>query len=147
MEQPKITWLVRRDSDEGFSKSPDFFAGAYNQKDDLSFYLQIWNNRYGTESVQDLTDFGISVAFDKEEDSVFLKSLYFTYGDKMLTPVVEGNTGVIHFTDVSLSGTLNDGSDENTDNYIVVRLVISVPENVSLKMNDLKSMTLGITKL
>ena len=148
MEQPKITWLVRRADVEDFRKSPDYYAGVYDQSDDFAVYIQIWNNRYGKETVKSLSDFGISVTFDKEEDSVLLQYMYFQYGQKVLTPVITGNTGVVHFTDeVEISGTVNDGSDENTDNYIVVRLVISVPENVRLKMNDLKSMTLGITKL
>lgn len=148
MEQPKITWLVRTADEEDFRKSPEFYAGTYNQEEDLSIYIQLWNNRYGTEAVKPLSDFGISVTFDKEEDSVFLKYMTFHYGVAEFTPVVSGNTGVIQLPDtVELSGALNDGSDENTDNYIVLRLDISVPWNVSLKMNDLKTMTLGITKL
>ena len=59
MEEPKITWLVRRDDEEGFMKSPDFYAGTYNQKKELRLFLQIWNNRFGSETVHDLEDFGI----------------------------------------------------------------------------------------
>lgn len=148
MEAPKITWLVRTVDDESFRKSPEFYAGAYDQEEDLELYIQIWNNRYGKETVKNLSDFGISVTFDKEEDSVFLKYMSFFLGIKEYDPVVNGNTGVIQLPDtVELSGAVNDGSDENTDNYVILRLVISVPENIRLKMNDLKSMTLGITKL
>ena len=148
MEAPKITWLVRTADDESFRKSPEFYAGAYDQEEDLELYIQIWNNRYGKETVKNLSDFGISVTFDKEEDSVFLKYMSFFLGIKEYDLVVNGNTGVIQLPDtVELSGAVNDGSDENTDNYVILRLVISVPENIRLKMNDLKSMTLGITKL
>ena len=47
---------------------------------------------------------------------------------------------------VVLSGMGNDGSDENSDNYVVVQLVIDIPDNVNLKMNDLKTMTLNVEK-
>ena len=61
---------------------------------------------------------------------------------------MNGDTAVVKFPEnVVLAGTANDGSDENTDNYVVVQMTIDIPENVNLKMNDLKTMTFNITKL
>ena len=148
MEEPKITWLVRRDDEEGFMKSPDFYAGTYNQKKELRLFLQIWNNRFGSETVHDLEDFGIRFSFDKEEDSVLLQYLSVYLGTTTYTPIVTGNGAVVKFPEsVVLHGTANDGADTNTDNYVIAQVVIDVPENVNLKLNDLKTMTMSIAKL
>lgn len=148
MEEPKISWLVRRDDDKEFTKSPDFYAGTYNQRKELRLFLQIWNNRFGSETVKDLEDFGISISFDKEEDTVLLKYMAFYLGLTTFTPIINGDTAVVKLPEsVTLSGAMNDGSDENADNYVVVQMVIDIPENVNLKMNDLKTMTLNVTKL
>lgn len=148
MEEPKISWLVRRDDDKEFTKSPDFYAGTYNQRKELRLFLQIWNNRFGSETVKDLEDFGISISFDKEEDIVLLKYMAFYLGLTTFTPIINGDTAVVKLPEsVTLSGAMNDGSDENADNYVVVQMVIDIPENVNLKMNDLKTMTLNVTKL
>lgn len=148
MEKPRITWLVRRGDEENFTRSPEFHAGVYSQQEDMILFLQIWNNRYGTEAVKSLEDFGIAVTFDKEEDSALLKYLRFRYGQTVFEPVISGNTGVIHIPDyISLSGAVNDGSDENIENYIVLQLSLAVPPDVQLKLNDLKAMTFSITNL
>ena len=147
MEEPKISWLVRRDEDKSFQKNPDFYTGTYNQKKPLQLYLQIWNNRFGSENVKDFEDISITISFDKEEDTVLLKYMTFILGMTTFTPVVNGDTAVIKLPEsVVLSGMGNDGSDENSDNYVVVQLVIDIPDNVNLKMNDLKTMTLNVEK-
>lgn len=148
MEAAKISWLVRRDDEDGFMKSPEFYAGTYNQKKELRLFLQIWNNRFGAKAVHDLEDFGIRIAFDKEEDSVLLKYMSVYLGTMTFTPLVSGNSAVVKFPESTvISGAANDGADANTDNYVILQLVIDVPENVDLKLNDLKTMTLGIAKL
>lgn len=148
MEAPKISWLVRRDDEDGFVKSPEFYAGTYNQRKELRLFLQIWNNRFGQETVRDLEDFGIRISFDKEEDSVLLRYMSIYLGTTTFTPLVTDNSAVVKLPDsIVLAGTANDGADTNTDNYVILQLVIDVPENVSLKLNDLKTMTLSIAKL
>lgn len=148
MQEPKISWFVRRADSDSFSKESEFYAGTYNKKDNLDLVIQIWNNRYGTTAVKDLQDFGLTVSFDDEEDSVLLKYMRFTYGMTILTPQIIGNQAVIKLPeDVVLSGALNDGSEESEENFISMSLAIILPKNIKVKLNDLKSMTLSVAKM
>lgn len=148
MQEPKITWFVRRTDSDSFSKESEFYAGTYNKKENLDLVIQIWNNRYGTTAVKDLEDFGITVSFDDEEDSVLLKYMRFTYDMSILTPQIVGNQAVVKLPEnVVLSGALNDGSEESTDNYISLNMAIILPQSAKVKLNDLKSMTLSVAKV
>lgn len=149
MKKPLITWFVRRDPEDGYEETNDFYAGSYNQEDNLEIEFMIWNNRYGTERVSDLRDFGITVSFDHEEDSGLLKYCQFMLnGGYWLSPNVVGNEAKVQFpADTVLSGAINNGESGSTENYITLKMVLSVPAGKKLKMNDIKGMTFNISNL
>lgn len=150
MLEPSITWFVRQDSDEEYQEDMDYYAGTYDQDEDFVLNFMIWNNRYGSEEREDLRNFGITVSFDHEEDSVFLKYCQFLVnGNLWIVPQVVGNQATIQIPEsVYLSGAINNGEiSSSSDNFMTLRMVMTVPKSKNLKMNDLKGMTLYITSL
>ncbi len=149
MEKPSITWFVRREQEDNYNETSDFYAGSYNQEDNLEVEFMIWNNRYGTERVADLKDFGITVSFDHEEDGSLLKYCQFVLnGGYWLTPQVTGNEATIQFPkDTILSGAINNGELGSSENYLTLKMILSVPAGKKIKMNDIKGMTFSVTNL
>ena len=149
MLEPQITWFVRKDSKDDYQEDDNFYAGSYNQDEDLTIDFMIWNNRYGKEVCQDLKDFGITVSFDYEEDSSLLQYCQFLLnGTLWLVPVLEGNQATIQIPkEITLSGAMNDGKMTNSDNYLILKMILTVPQNKKLKMNDIKGMTFNLTDL
>jgi len=149
MKKPSITWFVRRDPEDSYEETSDFYAGSYNQEDSLEIEFMIWNNRYGTERVSDLKDFGVTVSFDHEEDSTLLKYCQFLLnGGYYLIPEVNGNEATVQFPkDIVLSGAINNGELGSSDNYLTLKMILTVPASKKLKMNDIKGMTFNVTNL
>ncbi len=149
MEKPSITWFVRSNPEDSYEESSDFYAGSYNQEDNLEIEFMIWNNRYGTERAADLKDFGVTVSFDHEEDCSLLKYCQFMLnGGQWLNPEIAGNEATVQFPkDTVLSGAVNNGELGSSENYLTLKMVLSVPSGKKLKMNDIKGMTFNITNL
>lgn len=152
---PIITWYVRKaevadeDNTEIFKENNDYYAGSYTQEDDMGIEFHIWNNRFGKTAVNDLTNFGIVVQFDHEEDSALLQYMQFLLnGSYWLVPEINGNLAKVQMpVDTVISGAANTGEAGTSSNYITVKLVLSVPSDKKLKLNDLKTMTLSISQL
>ena len=152
MKNPQITWFVRKPDDPAYSKftqADSYYAGSYTQGNDMSIEFVIWNNRCGAEQCEDLSDFGISVSFMHLEDSSLLKYCSFIINNAYtIEPVYDGTTAVIQVpSSIVLSGAANDGTLSYNNNYIYLKLIVSIPDNETVKMNDLKTMCLNITKL
>lgn len=149
MLEPQIAWFVRRDSDDSYEENSEYFAGSYNQEDDLTVEFMIWNNRYGSSDCEDLRNFGVTMSFDYEEDSVLFKYCQFLLnGTLWIVPQINGNEATIAIPEnIILSGTSNDGSLSNSDHYLTLRLVLTVPADKNIKMNDRKGLTLNLTNL
>lgn len=147
MKEPSITWFVRQDDDTEYQEDREYYAGTYNQDEDLVLNFMIWNNRYGSEACEDLKNFGITLSFDHEEDSVFLKYCQFLLnGNLWIVPQVVGNQATIQMPEnIVLSGAINNGEATSADNYMTLRMIMTVPKSKNIKMNDLKGMTLYIT--
>ena len=146
--KPVISWLVRRDSSTDFKENDDFYAGTFNGST-ISFEMEIWNNRHGTEKVEDLQDFSIEFAFDDLEDASLVNYTSFLIGATQVeTPFLNGSVGVLRMpSTIILSGEPNDGTEDSTPNYVRVKMIIDIPEGKQIKMNDLKAMTFSISLL
>lgn len=149
MDKPKITWFVKKSDDTSYNEDAEFYAGTYNQTTNLSIDIKIWNNRYGTENVKNLTDFGFKVWFDDEEDASLLKYFTFMLNNEIgLDPVITKNEALIQMpAGFAISGEMNDGSDHNTKNYMTLRIVLQIPASKKIKLNDLKTLNFTITTL
>ena len=63
MDNPKITYQVLNKIDDVFYEQNETYAGTYNGRDPLSVTIRIWNNFGGTEDVEDLTNFNLTLRF------------------------------------------------------------------------------------
>lgn len=148
MEQPKISWQIKKMSDSSYSTKTDYFAGIYTQSSSLELDIILWNNRYGIDTVEDLESFSISAVFQDLEDSSLLEYLTMKIDGNYITPTISKNAAVFTVPDsVSISGSANDGSTKATDNYIYITLTLNVPSVYKLKTNDYKTLSLDIVNL
>ena len=148
MDNPKITYQVLNKIDDVFYEQNETYAGTYNGKDPLSVTIRIWNNFGGTEDVEDLTNFNLTLRFLTVEDSVLLQYVKFTTIDDIEIPsILESETLIGNFSSSVLSGQANTGSEEYSTNYIDFKVVLNVPENTYIKDYDLKSMVLDIVTI
>ena len=145
MDNPKITYQVLNKIDDVFYEQNETYAGTYNGRDQLSVTIRIWNNFGGTEDVEDLTNFNLTLRFLTVEDSVLLQYVKFmTIDDTEIPSILESETLIGNFSSFVLSGQANTGSEEYSTNYIDFKVVLNVPENTYIKDYDLKSMVLDI---
>lgn len=142
MSNPKISWYSKLLSDERYSVNPDFYAGKYSDEDPIVVDIQLWNNRWGTDNVDDLTDYDICLFFDRLEDSVLLNYCTIVYDENTVIPFnVSGQKAILEFTSKPvLSGKKNNGSSaDNPDNFLQLRFIFNAVQQ-RLKDNDLKSL-------
>lgn len=149
LADPKISWFVKKPADAEYKQSADFYAGSYNKEADLIIDFVIWNNKFGTEKVKDLSSFGIVVGFDEVEDSTLLKYCSFELNEKeIIKASIDGVSATIPMPPgFSLSGAVNDGSDKFTDNYLALKVLLSIPAGTKVKANDLKTMSFDVVEL
>ena len=148
MEQPKISWQIKKMSDSSYSTKTDYFAGIYTQSSSLELDIILWNNRYGIDAVEDLESFSISAVFQDLEDSSLLEYLTMKIDGNYITPTISKNAAVFTVPDsVSISGSANDGSIKAIDNYIYITLTLNVLSVYKLKTNDYKTLSLDIVNL
>ena len=142
MDKPKISWYAKLLSDERYSVNPSFYAGKYSDEDPIVVDIQLWNNRWGTETVEDLTNYDICFFFDRIEDSALLNYCTIVYNENTVIPFnVTGQKAILELTSKPvLSGTKNNGSSaDNTDHFLQLRFIFSAIQE-RLKDNDLKSL-------
>jgi hypothetical protein len=149
LAEPVITWLVKKTSDIDYMEKENYFAGNYSPHNGISLDLRIWNNRYGSEPVQNLEHFGIAMKFDSYEDSALFNYMECIINNaELLSPsVVAGEALIVIPEEVVLSGAVNDGAPINTDNYMSLSIKINLPGNITIKSNDLKNLSFDIIKL
>ena len=148
MNEPKISWYSKLLSDERYSVNPNFYAGKYSDEDPVAVDIQLWNNRWGTETVEDLSDYDICFFFDRLEDSVLLNYCIIVYNENTVIPFnVSGYKAILEFdTKPVLSGKKNNGSSaDNPGNFLQFRFIFSAVQQ-RLKDNDLKSLYFEILK-
>lgn len=141
MAAPKLTWYTKKLSDAKYSVEQHFYAGKYTDNDRIVLDIQLWNNRWGSETVNDLKDYDICFFFDRVEDSVLLDMCMIMYNSNTVPFNVTGQKAILQFSEKPvLKGTKNNGSSaDNPNNYIQLRFIFDA-SGERLKDNDLKSL-------
>lgn len=140
MMSPKTTWYVLEDIDGLFEYSPKRthdMEGSYAPGDTVSIKIQLWNNRLGTEDVQDAVNAKLVIFFKNYEDNYLLKLCKIKLNDEEAKPVtIDMDRGLFNLG--TISGGANNGSDLNTDNYIEFELQIgAIPMNAKSELKGL----------
>ena len=144
MITPKITWYVLEDIDGLYEYSPKRthdLEGSYAPNDTIRVKIQIWNNRLGTEDVQDVINAKLCVFFKNYEDNYLLKLCKVKINDEEAKPLeIDMDRGLIALGNIS--GSANNGSELNIDNYVKFELIIG-PLPTNLK-SELKGIILDV---
>lgn len=141
MNQPSISWYIKEDDD--YVQDNDYYLGSFSSSSDILIKIQVWNNRYGNESVEDIENARLSIYFDTVEDSSLLQYCTISINnDEFIKPEIYLNRATINIG--TLLGTFNSGMDneKNIDNYknIIVKFS-NMPTNLK---NGLKNLFLDI---
>ena len=148
MNKSVLSWQVRTAEESNFYAASDEYIGTYTRKSGIDVRIRLWNNRLGSETVEDLDNFSIKIAFQDKEDSVLLQYLTVKYDEQVLAMNSYSDYALIVFpTKISLSGSTNDGTSENKDNYVEFELLFQAPNDVRLKESDLKSLYLEVVPI
>lgn len=147
MEESIITWYVKED--DIFTSKDEFNAGAYSNKKPISVDLQVWNNRWGVNDVEDIESPVLTIYFDSYEDASLLKfcKVYINKGEE-LPMIIRDNQAHASISRV-LSGKQNDGEEgkeSNKKNYIDIHIEFDAGDS-RLKENDLKKLFFEISSL
>ena len=141
---PKITWYIREDIDgisEYSPKRTHELDGSYAPNDKIILDIQVWNNRLGTEDVQDAKNAKLSKFFKNYEDNYMLNLCKIKFNNEEAKALnIEMDRGLIDIG--TISGGANNGSILNVNNYIEFELQIG-PLPTNLK-SELKGLILDI---
>lgn len=142
MASPKISWYAKLLSDERYSVEPRFYAGRYTDNNQIVVDIQLWNNRWGSTTVDDLKDYDICFFFDRVEDSSLLDMCTVVYNNASTVSFsVSGRKAILQMDNKPvLKGTKNNGSStDNPNNFMQLRFIFDA-NGERLKDNDLKSL-------
>lgn len=142
MKEPIIEFQGRIYEEE-FETGTFLEAGSYiPQKDSLKVDIRIWNNRSGTEDVQNLSNFAVGIFFKEIEDQSLLKYIKVYLNEKNELPVtISDNMLIASFIDdIVLKGSSNNGLEENVDNYIDITIRFDIKDDINIKDYDIKTM-------
>lgn len=141
MNQPSISWYIKEDDD--YIQDNDYYLGSFSSSSDILMKVQVWNNRYGNESVEDIENARLSIYFDTVEDSSLLQYCTISINnDEFIQPEIYLNRATINIG--TLLGTFNSGMDneKNIGNYKNIIIKFSnMPTNLK---NGLKNLFLDI---
>ena len=141
---PKITWYIREDIDgisEYYHKRTYELDGSYAPNDKIILDIQVWNNRLGTEDVQDAKNAKLSIFFKNYEDNYMLNLCKIKFNNEEAKALnIKMDRGLIDIG--TISGGANNGSTLNVNNYIEFELQIG-PLPTNLK-SELKGLILDI---
>lgn len=145
MDEPVITWYVKNINNE-YVESDTKYAGSYTKKNALVVDFRIWNNRYGTKDVADIPNVKLNLYFADYEDSSLLKYIVVNTSTSQAVSTISDNIMTASFlSTLKLSGKANDGTDKNNpENYVDLELKLDVPQDVPLKMHDLKNLMIEV---
>lgn len=148
MDKSALSWQIKTAEESDFYAASDEYIGTYTRKNGIDVHIRLWNNRLGSEAVEDLNNFSIKIAFQDKEDSILLQYLTVKYDEQVLAMNSYSDYALIVFpTKISLSGSTNDGTSENKDNYVEFELLFQAPNDVRLKESDLKSLYLEVVPI
>ena len=149
MEPAKISYSVKASWENDFNDTQEAYAGTCSETSPLEIDLRIWNNKYGITPVEDLKKFNLNLYFEKYEDAALLPFIKIVYNEEEEMGLDIGDRYVVatFLDDVSISGAVNNGTELDIDNYINLKITFEIPEGISLKNRDLKSLFLEIDEL
>lgn len=132
MNKPNISWFVLEDYDGEYSyipKKKHEEEDSYSPGDTVLIKLQVWNNIGGTETVNDANDARLVVYFSDFENSLLLNLIEARVGNDSFKKLdIDINRG--YFNLGNLSGSKNNGSEANLDNYVNLELKLGpIPSN------------------
>jgi hypothetical protein len=141
MNQSSISWYIKEDED--YIQDNDYYLGSFSPSSDIVLNIQVWNNRYGNESVDNIENARLSIYFDTVEDSSLLQYCSISVnGEDFVEPTIYLNRGTVEIG--NLYGTYNNGLEDiiNADNYKDISIKFSnLPTNLK---NGLKNLFLDI---
>lgn len=149
LNAPVISVYIKQKDETDYLENKEYYAGTFDRADEIQMDMLIWNNRYGKEDAPEFKNFNISMEFEDIEDTaLFNYCKCIVNGASIVSPTIIGDTAVVQFPEnVVLYGTANDGSLLNSDNYTTFSLIFAIPKDKKIKMGDLKSLTLSISKI
>lgn len=144
MTTPKLTWYILEDIDgvyEYSQKRTYDMEGSYAPNDTIKTKIQLWNNRLGTENVQDAKNAKLSIFFKNYEDNYMLKLCKVRINNNEPKDLeIDMDRGIFELGNIS--GGANNGSDSNIDNFVEFELSIGpLPSNLK---NELKGLILDV---
>lgn len=141
MANPVINWYIKES--DTFVQEDEYYLGSYTSDSEIAITVQVWNNRYGSTSVDSISEARLAIYFDSIEDASLLNYCTVSVNSSYYAaPEVELGRGVV--TIGELSGVYNDGLEESTNstNYKNISIKFSgFPGNLK---NGLKNMYLDI---
>lgn len=128
--KPIISWHVLEN--DVFNEKEEYYLGNFEPLETVSFNLQLWNNKYGNENVDDIDNAKLSIKFEKLDDFILLNycTVYINGVKESIDKVLEDKALVnIGF----LSGEKNNGLDEafNEYNFKDIKLIFeNIPTTI-----------------
>lgn len=145
MNKPIITWHAEKNEQlENINET--YYAGSFNPNSPaITLALQVWNNRWGQENVQNIESSKLVLGFNTLEDSKLLEICEVRIDGRAYDKVeIMGSKGYINL-DRELSGASNSGTSSSTGNYARIEIRFNI-EDVALR-NGVKNLFLDLEYL
>lgn len=143
-----LEWYAKVDASDTYEPTNEMYAGTLNKTNNITLFLELWNNRFGDVTVPDFSDFNINLFFEYEEDKVLLDECKIYVNNKKVEIQKVDNYGVISMEGITLSGEKNNGLEkDSTSNFCTIKFELLSTENKKFKPADLKNLYFEIAKL
>lgn len=119
----------------------DYYLGTFAPDETFYISLDIWNNKNGATNINAAKDVQLEMFFMDLEDTVLLKYTMVSVDNGAYKQYEINDMNRIIIPIRELSGKVNDGSEENVDNYSSVNIKFSIPKNIK---NDFKQLCLSL---
>jgi hypothetical protein len=141
MNDPQISWYIV-EADSSVVPRNEYYAGSCTPGETVEINIQVWNNRWGSDTVASAQGSKLAVYFDSIEDSYLLNLCQIKVDDEPYAFLrVEADKGYVDLPR-ELSGAANDGSMTNVDNYMNILFKFG-PTDKGLR-NSLKNLFLSL---
>lgn len=143
-----LEWYAKVDTSDTYEPTNEMYAGTLNKANNITLFLELWNNRFGDVTVPDFSDFNINLFFEYEEDKVLLDECKIQVNNKEVEIQKVDNYGIISMEGIILSGEKNNGLEkDSTSNFCTIKFELLSTENKKFKPADLKNLYFEIAKL
>ena len=143
-----LEWYAKVDVSDTYEPTNEMYAGTLNKANNITLFLELWNNRFGDITVPDFSDFNINLFFEYEEDKVLLDKCKIYVNNKEVEIQKVDNYGIISMEGIVLSGEKNNGLEKDSaSNFCTIKFELLSTENKKFKPADLKNLYFEIAKL